>query len=110
MFIAGVPASEQCENIRDLIKPGVLKRVFYLAFQEFDVIKERNDKVIKQNIGKIKFYYGKNDKWAPQSYCEKLQADIPGVNAQLCTYDHVFVFKTSVQIGCLVSDWIVGKP
>lgn len=110
MCVAGVQENEQLESIRSLIKPSILKRVFFLAFEEFDVIKERNNNIIKKNIGKIKFYFGKYDRWAPQSYYERLVDDIPGVNAQLCTYNHVFVFKSSAEIGRIVSDWILAKP
>lgn len=110
MFVTGISPSEHCENLRSLIKPSLLKRVFFLAFDEFDHIKDRNDIVIKNNISKIKFFYGEKDHWADQSYYEKLRSDIPNVNAQLTNVDHTFVLKNSVEIGCLVSSWISGKP
>lgn len=110
LLLNGIPLSEQCENLRNLIKPGVLKRVFFLAFEEMDQVRERNNKVILENIGKIKFCYGIKDKWAPESLCLKLQSDIPNVNAKLCNYDHVFVFKYSSEMGYEVSDWIKGTP
>lgn len=110
MFIAGVPASENCESIRNLIKPGVLKRVFFLAFEELDQVKERNNGIIQRNVGRIRFYYGMKDKWAPGSFCERLQADVPNVNAQVTSFNHAFVLKRSEEVGFIVSDWIKGKP
>lgn len=110
MFITGIPPSENCENIRSLIKPAVLKRVFFLAFEELDQVKERNNKIIQKNLGKLKFYYGMNDEWAPGSFCDRLQSEIPNVNAQVCSHNHTFVLNRSTEVGNVVSDWIKGKP
>ncbi|KAJ8948426.1 hypothetical protein NQ318_007949 [Aromia moschata] len=105
----GLQGQIKHKNIRALIKPGVLRRVFFLAFEEMDQVKQRNDEAIKRNIKKIKLYYGMNDGWAPGSFCDRIKTDIPNIDAQVCPYDHVFVFKNSVEIADIVSDWIKAK-
>lgn len=110
MMIAGIHVSEHRENIISLIKPGILRRVFYLAFEELDQVNERNTRVIINNLRKLKFYYGMNDEWAPGSFCDRLQEDIPNVNAQVSSYNHTFVLNKSIEMGNLVSDWIKGRP
>lgn len=109
MFIAGIPMDQHLDNLKCLIKPGVLRRVFFMAFEELDQVKERNNDAIIKHVDKIKFYYGETDGWAPGSYCDKLKKDIPKVNAQVCTFNHAFVLTRSVEIGYVVSDWIKAK-
>lgn len=108
-FIVGISIDQHLDNLKDLLKPGVLRRVFFMAFEEMDHVKDRNNNAIIKHLDKIKFYYGEADGWAPGSYCDKLKQDIPKVNAQVCTFNHAFVLKRSVDIGYIVSDWIKAK-
>jgi hypothetical protein len=90
------------------IEPSILEKVFDFAFEELDLVKERDNAVIKQNSDKIRILYGRRDGWAPESYYNRLKADIPEVKAVVSDYDHAFVFQQSRQIGSLVSEWISG--
>ncbi|CAG9817871.1 unnamed protein product [Phaedon cochleariae] len=108
MTIVGMP-NPNLDSIMDLVKPGVLKRVFFLAYEEMDQVKERNNEVIKRNCAKINFHYGVNDGWAPKSFCDRLKNDIPNVHAQTSNINHAFVLKRSVEVGKIVADWIKGK-
>ncbi|XP_030750951.1 lipid droplet-associated hydrolase [Sitophilus oryzae] len=108
-YIANVPYNLHSESIKELLKPGILRRVFFLAYEEMDQVKERNSAAIRENVNKIKFYYGKTDGWTPDSYINKLKQDIPNVDVEICTFDHAFVFNYSTEVGATVADWILTK-
>lgn len=108
-FIMKIPFEEHFKNIKDLIKPGVLRRVFFLAFEELDLVRERNDAAIKKHVNKIKIYYGKNDGWAPLIFCDRIKRDIPDINVEITNYNHTFVLNQSLEVGNVVSNWIRDK-
>ncbi|CAG9773597.1 unnamed protein product [Ceutorhynchus assimilis] len=108
MIIANVPRELHLQNIKDLLKPGVLRRVFFLAFEELDLIHDRNNEVIKRNEKIVKFYYGRTDAWAPEEYYNKIKNDIPSVDAELSEINHAFVFNRSTDVANVVAGWI--KP
>lgn len=91
-----------------LVDPGVLEKVFFMAFEEMDQVKERDNDVIRNNVKKLKFYYGANDGWAPVSYYSRLREEIPEVDAEVCTrkIDHSFVLKSSRVMGNVVAAWV----
>lgn len=91
-----------------LIDPGVLEKVFFMAFEEMEQVKERDNEVIRCNLKKLKFYYGGNDDWAPVRYFSKLKEEIPEVDAEVCDkkIDHSFVLKSSRDMGNLVANWV----
>lgn len=92
----------------DFVNSRVLEKVFFMAFEEMDQVKERDNEIIRNNVKKIKFYYGASDDWAPVGYFTKLKEDIPEVEAEVCTrkFDHSFVLKNSRNMGNLVAEWI----
>lgn len=108
-LVTNISVEEHLKNIKDLIKPGVLKRVFFLAFQELDLIRERNNTVIKKHVDKIKIYYGRSDGWAPLIFCDRIKHDIPDINVEITNYNHAFVLKQSIEVGNVVSTWIKEK-
>lgn len=99
------------KSVKELIDPGVLQKVFFMAFEEMDQVKERDNDVIRSNLKKLKFYYGASDGWAPVSYFSRLKEEIPDVDAEVCTrkFDHSFVLKSSRDVGNMVSEWIREK-
>nr|XP_023023590.1 lipid droplet-associated hydrolase [Leptinotarsa decemlineata] len=103
MTIVGIPANQHHDNIKELINPSVLKRVFFLAFQEMEQVKDRNNDIIRRNISKLKFYYGENDGWTPPQFREQLKVDIPNTDIEISNYNHAFVLKRSVEVGDIVS-------
>lgn len=98
---------KQINTIRHFINPATLEKVFFMAYDEMDLVKERNKISIISNIKTIKFYYGATDGWVPVEYYAKLKQEIPKVNAELCTRDfkHAFVLASSVPVGNMVSNW-----
>lgn len=97
------------ETIRNIVNPDVLDKVFFMAFDEMDLVRERNQNSIVENVKKIKFYYGATDGWTPIKYYEKLKKDVPDVEAELCVrnFNHAFVLGMSVPVGQMVSNWIL---
>lgn len=96
------------KTIWRLINPDTLDKIFFLAFDEMETVKERNNNMIIANKEKIKFYYGASDGWVPVEYYKKLKKDIPDVNAEVCVRDfpHAFVLNKSRDVGNMVSSWI----
>lgn len=93
----------------NLVNPRVLRKVFFMAYEELDEVQERDDDLIKNNVKRIKFLYGMNDNWAPASYHNKLKQDIPEVDAELSNFDHSFVLKLSRDVGNVVAGWLKEK-
>lgn len=91
-----------------LIDPRVLEKVFFMAFEEMDQVRERDNEVIRSNVKKLKLYYGESDDWAPVSYYSRLKEEIPEVDAEVCTrkFDHSYVLKSSRDMGNVVANWI----
>lgn len=92
-----------------MINPRVLKKVFFMAYEEMVEVRERDDVTIKANIKKIKFLYGIKDNWAPLSYYNKLKQDIPEADAEESSFDHSFVLKLSRDVGNVVATWFKEK-
>ncbi|XP_057654011.1 lipid droplet-associated hydrolase isoform X2 [Diorhabda carinulata] len=107
MRVVGIP-NYNCENIRQLIKPSVLKRVFHLAYEEMDQVLERNNLSIKNNETKINLLYGKFDGWTPMSYYNNIKTDFPNINAEVTTINHAFVLKSSYEVADIVSEKITN--
>lgn len=98
MKIAGVH-EVHLKTIVQFVNPHILEKVFFLAFEELDQMKERNNKVIKENYEKINFVYGDQDGWAPQNYCDRLKKDIPECNTHETHFNHAFVLRQSKDVG-----------
>ncbi|XP_048519496.1 lipid droplet-associated hydrolase isoform X4 [Dendroctonus ponderosae] len=76
------------------------------TFEEMDQVLERNDKILHDNIDKVKLYYGKTDGWAPEEFYGKIKQDLPNVDAELTNICHTFVFNHSVDVAATVCKWI----
>lgn len=98
---------QHIDVIRNFLDPDVMDKIFFMLFDEMELVQERNNEMIKRNKDKMKFYYGKSDGWVPISYYRKLRQDIPTVNAELCTrnFQHHFVLHDSVPVGKMVASW-----
>lgn len=79
-----------------------------MAMDEMDNVNDRNDAVIKEFTPKLKFYYSKNDHWAPEGYYRKLKEAHPDLDATLCpnNWPHAFVLNHSRDVGVMVASWM----
>lgn len=99
------------EVVRNFIKPFTVHNVKTMALQEMHEVKERDNKVLEENMKKIKLYYGKTDGWCPTTYYDKIKKDIPDIDAELCDkgIQHAFVLYNSKLMATIVIDWIKNE-
>lgn len=79
-----------------------------MAYEEMDIVKQRNQAVIMRNIDKLNFLYGRDDNWAPKSYYDRLKLDIPQANAKISSFRHAFLLEKeqTLEVAKIVCDWI----
>lgn len=106
-FFNGVPGKFR-NSVIQLINPTVLRRVFSLAKEEMNVVKELDHRLVSENEDKLWLYYGSKDGWTPVKYYEDMRAKHPKVQAQLCNrgFYHSFVLKSDKDMGNIVADAI----
>ena len=90
-------------------KPCVIDKIMLMAMDEMDKIKELDVEHLKENIDRVKLYYGTTDGWVPTSYYHEIRKTIPGINAELCTQgiEHAFVLRSGPTVGRMVAGWIL---
>lgn len=91
--------------------PAVLEKIWFMAQDEMDKVCDIDDGIIKQNLHRLKFYYGTKDGWVPVDYYNELLKKFPGIDAELCqkSIDHGFVVSHGPTMGRMVSEWILRK-
>lgn len=91
--------------------PTVLDKVWFMADDEMDKVREIDEDTISRNLHRIKFYYGTTDGWVPKKYFHNLTQKFPGIDAELCTQkiDHGFVVSHGPTMGRMVSEWIIRR-
>lgn len=77
-----------------------MHNILCMADQEMKVVVEPPLDVIDQNIDKIVFYYGSEDKWTLASCYEDMKSRHPDKDINLCTYGypHAFVEYASIEM------------
>lgn len=90
-------------------RPTVLRKIVYLADDEMERVIEPDLALLEANQKILKLYYGASDGWAPVKYCHRMQERVPGLDAQvdIYQYSHAFVLRSSIEMGKLVSGWIM---
>ena len=109
-FITKIPSKHQ-ETIRKFLHPYIVKNFCHMGLNEMTVVRERNNKILRNKCQKIKLYYGATDCWVPLSYFRNIKSDIPQINAEVCSkgFAHAFVLRDSRSMGNIVADWIGTK-
>lgn len=99
------------EHSIEYIKPSVIDKIWFMAMDEMDKIKELDEESVKQNMHRMKFYYTKSDPWVRSEFYYDLIQKFPGIDAQLCKYDyeHAFVLKHGPEVGKMMADWIKDR-
>lgn len=89
--------------------PAVVDKVWIMALDEMEKVRELDVEHIRANQHRLKFYYGSTDGWVPVKYYRELKQKLPEVDAELCTrkYEHAFVLKSASQMGFMVGEWIL---
>ncbi|CRL08626.1 CLUMA_CG021663, isoform A [Clunio marinus] len=88
--------------------PPVIDKIWFLALDEMDKVRELDEKLLKENVNRVKLYYAVVDDWVPLDAYDSLKTKIPNIDAQVCTegYEHAFVLKNGVEVGKIVSGWL----
>lgn len=91
--------------------PPVIDKIWFLALDEMEKIREVDEEAIKENMHRLKLYYGTKDDWVRTEYFHELIQKFPGIDAELCKkeYEHAFVLKTGTEVGKMVSEWMNQK-
>lgn len=89
--------------------PAVVHKVWTMALDEMEKVRELDVENIKANKHRLKFYYGTTDGWVPVKFYRDLMEAVPDVDAELCTrkYEHAFVLASASQMGFMVGEWIL---
>lgn len=98
----------QIEPIRKFVDPFVLGNVFRMAFDQRDIVIDRDNETLTENKNRIKLYYGAHDNWAPKRFFYSLKTEIPDIDADVCTrgFTHAFVLRQSEEVGKMVASWL----
>ncbi|XP_070506446.1 lipid droplet-associated hydrolase [Chironomus tepperi] len=99
---------EFLEHCFEHTKLSVVEKILFMASDEMDKITELDEELVKQNIHKLKLYYGKKDNWVKRKYYHKIVERFPEIDAELCSrdFDHAFVLKSGEDCGEMVANWI----
>uniref|UniRef100_A0A1B6DL44 Lipid droplet-associated serine hydrolase n=1 Tax=Clastoptera arizonana TaxID=38151 RepID=A0A1B6DL44_9HEMI len=104
-----IKIDETClEAALHLILPAVLKKVFFLAMDEMDTIKELEIQALNEFKDKLKIYFTPTDNWAPLSHYESLKAAMPDIDATVLSeqFQHAFVLDMPEETATLLSEEI----
>ncbi|CAO1312925.1 unnamed protein product [Diamesa hyperborea] len=93
------------------LEPAVIDKIWFMALDEMELVREIDTVHIQQNMHRLKFYYGLTDGWVPEDSYKRLIEKFPGIDAELCSQklEHAFVIKSGPLVGRMVSDWIKKK-
>lgn len=104
----GIHEEEFFEPSLGYTNPKVIDKIWFLALDEMEKVRELDEQVIKDNVHRLKLYYGTVDDWVPTEYHQEIKERIPEVEAELCKkgYEHAFVLKSGVEVGKMVFEWM----
>lgn len=106
-FCKDIP-DEFHEACLEYTKTSVLEKVFFMALDEMEKITDYDEELIRNNLHRLKLYYGRTDGWVRKRYYYDIIKKFPEIDAELCNknYDHAFVIKSGVECGVMVGEWI----
>ena len=81
--------------------------ILCMANQEMQEVADIPEQIIHENIDKLVFYYGQEDKWNTKSCYEDMAKRFPGKDVNLCKngYPHAFVETSADE----VADFVYSK-
>ncbi|KAM6968649.1 lipid droplet-associated hydrolase [Tautogolabrus adspersus] len=93
-----------------LLSGDCAANAIYMGGQEMRKVLERDNITIKNNLGKLIFYYGAADHWCPVQYFHDIKQDFPHGDFRLCEngFRHAFVLDTGREVAKMVVEWIRG--
>lgn len=96
------------EHALEHTKTEVVEKIFYMAKDEMEKINEYDEELIKNNLHRLKLYYGRKDGWVRKRFYYGIVEKFPEIDAQLCNrdFEHAFVLKNGKECGEMVGEWI----
>ncbi|KAK9887685.1 hypothetical protein WA026_000007 [Henosepilachna vigintioctopunctata] len=98
--------SKDTDVIFSLIRPDILKQVFFLAFEELDQVCDRDDENIRKNLKRICILYGETDGWCNHEFYENIKQDHPDISVEMSNYQHAFIFKENEEVANHIGLWM----
>lgn len=89
-------------------KTEVIEKIFFMANDEMVNITDYDEELIRNNLHRLKLYYGRTDGWVRKRFYYDIVEKFPDIDAELCSrnYEHAFVLKNGVECGAMVGEWI----
>ena len=106
----GIP-DEFIQSSLEYTNPRVIDRIWFLALDEMQKIREIDEETVRSNLNRLKLYYGASDDWVNTELYHEIIQKFPGIDAELCKngYEHAFVLKSGPEVAKMVSEWINQK-
>lgn len=108
MFLTNIPSVHR-GTIHKLINPKVLEQVFFLAFQELEQVRNRDNENFKNNRHRINILYGESDKWCLPEFYANMKRDFPDINVRTSRSSHSFIFHDNQDVADVVCKWITDS-
>lgn len=91
-----------------LFTPRVFKLMINLAEEELQQVRQRDDDIIRENITRLTFYYGSQDKWCPFQFYLDMKEAFPSADVNFCEHNlkHAFILDRTTELARFVSDRI----
>lgn len=108
MRLDGHKNYEFFEAARDFMDPKLSQVCWFLMIDMIkgENFKELDEKVVETNKEKLKLYYAQKDDWVNSKFYYEIVERIPGIDAELSEHEHAFVFRSSVEVGKILCQWI----
>lgn len=108
MRLDGHENYEFLDAARHFMDPKLSQVCWFLMIDMVQKFKELDEKIVESNKEKLKLYYAQKDDWVAQNFYQEIVERVPGIDAELCKsgYEHAFVFKSSVEVGKMLCQWI----
>lgn len=94
-------------GILAILNPKVFECFMRMGMNEMDEVQELNSaSTIEENVEKLTFYYGANDRWTPKSYFDVIKTRFPLHDFRMDTegIEHAFVLFSAEEMAFILSD------
>ncbi|KAK8767993.1 hypothetical protein V5799_005227 [Amblyomma americanum] len=111
IFLATACTTPHRSSLRGAVnyfRPECLMACFVFTRDIIQNVRERDNETIARHADKLTVYYGQNDHWSPVEYYDDMRRTFPEADVRLCErgFRHAFVLDRSVDVGCMVREWI----
>lgn len=88
--------------------PRVIDRIWFMALDEMEKIKDLDVEHVKANVHRLRLYYAVKDNWVNTKFYYEIIKRVPGIKAELCSrgFEHAFVLNSGPESAKMISEWI----